>query len=132
MDEIASPSRENGFETALKAHKVASRRCKWCRGRIPRDKRPDAKFCCDAHKLANYRAQHDPANAPVRPPDQRKRKGTGISIYLSVAECRELAEGRVPESVRRKAAKKLKPADPLPGQLDILTALEAVDATRDA
>lgn len=131
MDEITSTSRENGFETALKAHRVATRRCKWCRGRIPREKRHDALYCCDAHKLAYHRSQADPVNAPVRP-DNRKRKGTGISIYLSVAECRELAEGRVTESVRRKAKRKLQPAEPPPGQLDIVTELEKDHATRDA
>lgn len=124
MNEIASPSRENAFETPPASRKGSPRRCKWCQAPI-RDKRPDALHCSPAHRLAAWRAENDPEHAPPRP-NKRKRKGTGISIYLNKREIAELAAGNVPDSVVEKAKKKLKPALPMRGQTDILTALAAV------
>lgn len=46
-----------------------------------------------------------------------------MRIYISTQEARELAEGRTPATVSAKAAAKLEPADPLPGQQSIYDVL---------
>jgi hypothetical protein len=46
-----------------------------------------------------------------------------VRLYISTAEARELAEGRIPETVAAKAAAKLKPAEPMAGQQSIYDVL---------
>jgi hypothetical protein len=130
VNEIASPSRQNAFETPPSSRRGTPQRCKWCQ-RVIRDKRPDALYCTPAHRLAAWRAENDPENAPARP-NKRERKGTGITIYVNKHEMAELAEGRVPATVVAKAAAKLKPPAPLPGQTDLIEALAEVEAERIA
>lgn len=52
--------------------------------------------------------------------------------YLSTNEALELLKLPIPPSVRTKLESKLKPAGPLPGQLDIVTELEEQDAVGNA
>jgi hypothetical protein len=44
-------------------------------------------------------------------------------LYISTAEAESLVAGTVPHTVAEKVAAKLKPPEPLAGQLDITTAL---------
>lgn len=53
-------------------------------------------------------------------------------LYVTAAEIEALVRGVALPSLAEKAKRKLKPADPLPGQLDIVTELEAQDAARNA
>jgi hypothetical protein len=74
--------------------------------------------------------RHGDAQKPARA--RSNRKGNGVRLYISTAEAEALLRGEISPGVVAKVRAKLKPADPLPGQLDIVTELEEQHATRDA
>ena len=52
----------------------------------------------------------------------------GVRLYVSQAEAAELARGVCPNTVAEKAKNKLKPALPMRGQTDLISALAELEA----
>jgi hypothetical protein len=88
--------------------------------------RSNQLYCSQGCRTAAWRARHG-LILQTRPNPLLRRKsrdGVGIRPYLTPTEADELIAGRVPASVVAKLEAKLKPPEPLPGQLNIIDALE--------
>jgi hypothetical protein len=100
-----------------------------------RSTHPEARWCSKAHRQAGWKERVGYRLVAHRKASQRRptREGRGVRVYISTQEAEELAAGRLPGSVVRKAQSKLKPADPIPGQQSIYDVLtEEPDANEDA
>ena len=82
-------------------------KCAYCNIVIPETRRADAKFCCDAHKLANHK--REVAMRDLDPLEQLKAAIAKInaleeSLRLAQEHCRELVNrhnlNRNPEAQR--------------------------------
>jgi hypothetical protein len=76
-------SAQNVFVTAQNETQPVVRGCDWCKRRI-KGKRPDAKYCSDACRMAAYRSRHDPAGAPYRPDLRPRASGRQVSYRKAV------------------------------------------------
>jgi hypothetical protein len=90
-----------------------------------RSNHPQALYCSHAHRQEAWKEKHGYRLYGRKKASQRRRsrEGQGVRPYLSTDEALELLKLPIPASVRAKLESKLKPADPLPGQLDIVTEL---------
>lgn len=98
-----------------------------CACGCPQQARGNSAYASDACRARAWKARVGYGHQARRKAraNGRKRKDSGVRPYLNIHEARELLAGRVPATVAAKVAAKLdKPAEPIPGQLDILTALE--------
>lgn len=101
---------------------------------VVRSQHPRALYCSHAHRQEAWKEKHGYRLYGRKKASQRRksREGRGVRPYLSTNEALELLKLPIPSSVRAKLESKLKPPDPLPGQLDIVTELEEQDAARNA
>ncbi len=109
---------------------------KTCACGCPLPARPNGRYASDACRARHWKERNDygrgRAASAVRTPRRPSRDGKNVRLSITPAECEALARGEALPNVVRKAAAKLKPPAPMPGQTDLIEALAEVEAERIA